>query len=240
MNTTDYWISVFYQIVGQVLYYPHPIHPTMVHLPIGLVFGAFLFLLVSLVFRKPNLAQAARMMVALAFISWFFTVFFGLIDWRYRYGGAWLFFFKAKMVLSIVLFSILALLLILRRRLEERRKTFLALYALGFLTVIGLGFFGGQLTYSGETPSAPEIYKPGEWQYQAHCSACHPCGGNVIDTHRPVYHSPLTKNPQTFKVWVRQPASPMPAFTPTMLTDKEIRDLFDYISQVINAEQEKK
>jgi uncharacterized membrane protein len=40
--------------------YTHPLHPTLTHLPIGMVMGAFLFALVALVFRRTSLSRTAR------------------------------------------------------------------------------------------------------------------------------------------------------------------------------------
>ena len=37
--------------------YTHPLHPTLTHLPIGLVLAAFVFGLIAIVFRKPLLFQ---------------------------------------------------------------------------------------------------------------------------------------------------------------------------------------
>jgi uncharacterized membrane protein len=235
LNSFDQWSAFFYLVIGQNLGYLHPIHPTLVHLPIGLIVGAFILYYVSFLTRNTNLARTARIMAILAFIAWFFTVLLGIMDWRYRYGGAWLYFFKAKMILAGVLFVVLLLILALGTSQEERRKTLLVLYSMAFLTVVGLGFFGGQLTYGGETPSAPQAFKPGEWLYRAHCSACHPCGGNVIDTHSPVYKSPLTSTPQIFQSWVRQPAAPMPPFPPSILSDEKTKELYAYVSRVINT-----
>jgi cytochrome c6 len=235
VEAIDLWIAAFYRFLGKGVGYPHPVHPATVHLPIGLVFGAFIFILVALFFRRMTLASAARKMIILAFIFWFITVLFGLMDWRYRYGGAWLFFFKAKMILAGALFIILLLSLILGHRRENRLKALAPLYGLGFLAVVGLGFFGGQLTYSGKTPSAPKAFRQGEWLYRTRCAACHPCGGNVINTHVPIYRSPLTANLKLFQGWVRHPLSPMPPFSPKKLPGSKVKDLYEYITRVINT-----
>ena len=52
-------IEFIYQTLTK-LGYSHPLHPTLTHVPIGLVMGAFLFVLVALIFRRTNLAQSAR------------------------------------------------------------------------------------------------------------------------------------------------------------------------------------
>lgn len=40
--------------------YPHPIHPSKTHIPIGLLVGAFFFAWVAFLFRRPGLARTAR------------------------------------------------------------------------------------------------------------------------------------------------------------------------------------
>ena len=39
--------------------YTHPIHPTEVHMPIGLVVGAFVFAWIAVLFHRPKLATTA-------------------------------------------------------------------------------------------------------------------------------------------------------------------------------------
>jgi len=78
----------FYDFL-QSLGYPHPIHPTEVHMPIGLVVGgAFLFSWLAFYFHRPNLARAARYCAIVAFIWTFPTMFLGFMDWQHFYGGA--------------------------------------------------------------------------------------------------------------------------------------------------------
>ena len=52
-------IEFIYQTVTK-FGYTHPLHPTLTHLPIGMVMGAFLFVLVAFIFSRTNLAQTAR------------------------------------------------------------------------------------------------------------------------------------------------------------------------------------
>jgi len=40
--------------------YPHPIHPSKTHIPIGLLVGAFFFAWVAFLFRRLGLARTAR------------------------------------------------------------------------------------------------------------------------------------------------------------------------------------
>ena len=57
--------------------YVHPIHPPITHLPVGLVIGAFLLGLISLLFRHQMAGRAARYCMIIAFLSIFPTVLLG-------------------------------------------------------------------------------------------------------------------------------------------------------------------
>ncbi len=63
METVLDSVYQFLQSIG----YPHPIHPTEVHMPIGLVVGALILSLVSAIFKREKPAEAARYAVILAF-----------------------------------------------------------------------------------------------------------------------------------------------------------------------------
>jgi len=51
-------IDYIYQTLTEIGY-THPLHPTLTHVPIGLVMGAFFFAIVGLIFKRTNLAQSA-------------------------------------------------------------------------------------------------------------------------------------------------------------------------------------
>ena len=57
-----------YQVLAKIGY-THPLHPTLTHLVMGLVMGAFVFLLIAKFFRRGSLAQTARHCIVLALIS---------------------------------------------------------------------------------------------------------------------------------------------------------------------------
>ena len=66
--------------------YNHPVHPTLTHVPIGMVMGAFIFVLIAVMTRKKNLAQTARHCSVLALIAAVPTALLGLMDWQHFYG----------------------------------------------------------------------------------------------------------------------------------------------------------
>lgn len=109
----------------------------------------------------------------------------------------------------------------------------LPVYFLCLCAVVVLGYFGGQLTYAGRTISGPKAYMGGQKIFSAHCTTCHPSGGNTLAPDKPILHSPLLKNQEFFNMWLRHPASPMPAFPPAKISDAQARDLYDYIQNVL-------
>jgi uncharacterized membrane protein len=234
----DSLINSFYQFL-ESLGYAHPVHATQVHMPIGLVVGAFLFGFTALFFRKQILAGSARHCIILAFIFWFPTVLFGLMDWQHFYGGAWLFPIKMKIPLAGLLFILLIIGIILGFFKESVFKGTLFIYVIAFLNVVALGYFGGNLVYGGMQPTAPKEYKAGEKLFRHQCSACHPHGGNAIMSSMPINGSSDLESFKTFDDFIRHPAlpdgkpGPMPPFSPSRIPDQKAKELYDYIVNVL-------
>ena len=156
--------------------YNHPIHPTLTHVPIGMVMGAFIFVLIAVITRKTNLAQTARHCSVLALIAAVPTALLGLMDWQHFYGGSLLFPIKMKLILAGILIVFLALAVIFGFFGETFSKLVISLYALCLFSVIGLGYFGGELVYGTKTPAAEVAEGPaaeGAMVFQQNCSACH-------------------------------------------------------------------
>ena len=156
--------------------YNHPLHPTLTHVPIGLVIGAFLFTLAAVFFRWEGLFQTARHCVILSAIVLVPTALLGIMDWLHFYGGAMLFPIKMKLVLAGVLLVFLILAIVFGLLGENFTKIFLALNLLCLLTSVGLGFFGGELVYGTKAPEESVAESPatrGAAVFQQNCSACH-------------------------------------------------------------------
>ncbi len=229
----DSWVNYFYQLVSQ-LGYKHPIHPALVHLPIGLVAGAFIFGWLGLLSKKEGLVRSAGHCIILAFLFWFPVVLFGLMDWRHFYQGSWLLPIKIKMVLSGILFILLlSAALFFKFKEEFRSKALLIIYTLGLLIVVLLGFFGAQLVYEEETPRGAKAYAAGEKIFVANCGICHPKGGNLIKPDQPIRNSSKLKDLDTFISWIRHPQAPMPPFPDTQISASQAQELFQYISRVL-------
>ena len=225
-------LNSIYQLLARIGY-THPIHPTEVHMPIGLVVGALIFALTAALFRREKLVITPRHCIILAFIWIFPTILFGVMDWQYFYGGAWLFPIKVKMVTALVLAVLLLAAILLARKYGSTSKKVIPVYFLCFCCVVTLGYFGGQLVYGGKTRPSPEQFKAGEHIYAINCSTCHPHGGNVINARRPVIHSSKLQTLDDFVAWIRSPEPPMPPFPASKISDQEAKELYEYTINVL-------
>jgi uncharacterized membrane protein len=214
--------------------YPHPIHPTEVHMPIGLVVGALIFSLVLTLFRRERLTLTPRHCILLAFIWVFPTMLFGFMDWQHFYGGAWLFPIKVKIIVAPLLTVFLFIAILLGRRYGAGSMKVIPFYFISFCCVVVLGYFGGQLVYGGKTSPSPAGFKAGEKVFSANCSACHPQGANVLVPSKPLRNSHELRDLNTFVQYVRHPISPMPAFSGSRIPDTEVKELYEYIVNVLN------
>ena len=168
-------IEFIYQTLAQ-LGYTHPLHPTLTHVPIGMVIGAFLFALAAAVFRWTGLAQTARHCIILAAIVLLPTALLGIMDWQHFYGGAMLFPIKIKFALAGVLLVFLVLTAIFGFLGKNFTRVILALHLLCLPAAIGLGYFGGELVYATKAHAAGETddsVANGAAIFQQNCSGCH-------------------------------------------------------------------
>lgn len=168
-------IESIYQTLVKIGY-THPLHPALTHVPIGMVIGAFLFALVALLFRSMNLIHTARHCAVLGFIGLLPTAGLGFLDWQHYYGGSMLFPIKAKLVLAGVLLVFLLVAIVIGAARKTYSVSLLALYFLCLLTVVGLGYFGGELVY-GKKPPISEmsagLAAEGAAVFAQNCSVCH-------------------------------------------------------------------
>jgi uncharacterized membrane protein len=235
----DSSISFFYTLINQ-LGYSHPFHPTQVHFPVGLIFGAFVLGAGGKLRRQPMLSRAAWYCMIIGMIWMLPTVITGFMDWRHFYAGALLFPFIMKFILATVLVILLAVGVFIGLRRGTESNAMIAVYALCLLTVAGLGFFGGELVYGEKIASIAvensqlKDYRPGRKLYAANCGGCHANGGNTIKPELPVKHSPKTVDFDTFLAWIRNPRAPMPAYPSRALSDQQAGDIYQYIIQVLN------
>ncbi len=219
--------------------YPHPIHPTEVHMPIGLIVAALIFRIAATLFRRPALAQTAHYCTILAGLFLFPTVLFGFMDWQHFYAGAWLDPIRIKLVLAVVLLVLVFVSVFLVQTKRNGSAGVLTNYAASFLIVVVLGYYGGNLVYGGAKPKAPEAFVAGMDIFNKNCVSCHPKGGNVIVPTLPVLNSASTQNLATFLAFIRDPkrrngsAGAMPSFSSTKVSDQQAGELYNYITRVL-------
>ena len=230
-------VNQFYSFFDSIGFM-HPIHPAMVHMPIGLVVGAVAFVGMALFPRFRSFRASAHHAAVLALIFWFPTVIFGVMDWQRYLGGAMLPIIKIKMTLATVLLVLLVIGVILGQR-KASLHILAPIYALCFACVVVLGYYGGQLVYAGLAPGGPAIYSAGEKVFDNNCTGCHAHGGNVIAPNLPLALAPQLKRYETFEAFIRDPRMPdgsvgaMPPFPPDKIPSDKARQLYDYIVHVI-------
>jgi|WetSurMetagenome_2_1015567.scaffolds.fasta_scaffold00396_23 hypothetical protein len=124
-----------------------PLHSPITHMPIGLVTGALIFFLVAIVFKRKNLVLTARHASILAFIFAFPTIMLGVMDWIHFYHATLFVPIMIKMALAGTALVILAAGIILGSEIKLHTMTMTVLYALAFVVMVGLGYFGSGIIY---------------------------------------------------------------------------------------------
>jgi len=231
-------IEFIYQTLAKIGY-THPLHPPATHLPAGLIIAAFIFALMAWIFNRSNLAQTARHCFILALIMAVPTILLGLLDWQYRFGGAYLFEIKMKLALGGILLLLLLVAVVYAALAGAFTKTVMAIYALCLLTVIGLGYFGGELVYGTKAPGGGEakgLAAEGAQVFSQNCSACHLTDSTAIkigpglkgifkQDKFPV--SGLAVSDENFRQQLKTPFAKMPPFG--QLSDEQVKALLDYL-----------
>ena len=144
-------MDLFFQII-HALTELHPIHPMLVHFPIGLTGGGALFILLALIYKKPALETAAFANIALASLGTLAAGAAGIYDNNINYEGlapnA-----TAKIVLATILLIITAWTALARWRNPDlftsvrARPYYVAAYLVSFALALVLAFLGGVILY---------------------------------------------------------------------------------------------
>jgi uncharacterized membrane protein len=119
-----------------------PLHPVLAHMPIGLIFGALVFLVISAAFAKPALAKTARHCLVLAQAALPFVALLGIMDWQHFYKGSWLFPIKMKIGLAVALTVFLLVAIFFDSGRKDARWQGLAGNLMCAILATALGFFG--------------------------------------------------------------------------------------------------
>lgn len=136
-------IFTFLERIG----FTHPLHPAIVHLPMGMVMGAVTFRLASFLPRLKVLAKTGYHCIILGLFGIPPTVFTGYLDWQQFFAGEWEALIIIKMVLAGVMLILLSAIAILDDPEQPRPDRNTILYLVTMLVAIGLGFSGGELIY---------------------------------------------------------------------------------------------
>jgi mono/diheme cytochrome c family protein len=143
-----------------------------------------------------------------------------------------------KMILASSVLVLLAIGITLGGQTKLFAGWMITIYALAFIAVVGLGWYGARLVYGGfggsSAQAAPAATQPAQGGQQApqtgqagaapsataasvtagqklfadNCSACHPNGTNIIEAKLPVKGSKRLVDLATFKGFIRAPAMP--------------------------------
>jgi uncharacterized membrane protein len=233
-------LEVVYKSLEAIGYY-HPIHPTEVHMPIGLIVGGLGFSLAALIFRRPALAQAARYCFILAFLFMFPTIIFGVMDWQHYYHGFWLHPIKIKLILSGILLALLSGSVFIERKGPGPRPLVVPIYALSFLMVVALGYYGGELVLGGRGTNIPPKLGQAGSIFKGHCAMCHPNALTVTKPRIPLRNTPQLASFEAFVNQIRNPRlpdgspghmSPIPRQT---LSDEQAWELYQFIVHVAGS-----
>ena len=208
-------------------------------LGISTLIEAFIFALIAWIFNRKKLSQTARHCLSLALIMAVPTILLGLMDWQYRFGGAWIFEIKMKFILAGILLLLLIIAVVYAAMTGTFTKTVVAIYAICLLTVIGLGYFGGELVYGTKTPAVAEatgLVAEGAQIFKQNCSACHHTNdtatkvgpglmGVFKQTKFPI--SGQLVSDDNFRQILKTPYSKMPPFG--HLSAEQVDALLDYL-----------
>lgn len=140
-------IESFYNLLA-MFGFTHPIHPIVVHVPMGMVIGAVAFSLASYVWTNKHFEQSAYHCILLALISIIPVYIAGLLDWQHVFSGDWSKWIVIKMILGAVLTVVLAFAVQQKLQGASKNKLF-AIYLLSLAICGGLGYSGGELLYGG-------------------------------------------------------------------------------------------
>ncbi len=141
----------YYEITTRLMVKYHA-HPIAVHIPNGVLPVAFLFLILSIIFRSKGLEIAAFYNLVIVVLAMPKVVFSGYNDWKHRFGGNMTNVFMTKIVCGCTVFGLGAILVIWRAINPEiifSTTGFRWIYMLIYMLILGAatvaGFLGGKL-----------------------------------------------------------------------------------------------
>ncbi len=127
--------------------FTHPVHPAILHVPMGMVMGAVTFRIASFIPRLKMLAKTGYHCIILGILGAFPTIFTGYLDWQHSFSGEWLPLIIVKMVLAGLFLVLLCAIAIMDKPDQPKPDKVTIMYLVALLVAIGLGFSGGELIY---------------------------------------------------------------------------------------------
>ena len=140
-------IESLYNFLG-MLGFHHPLHPIIVHLPMGLVVGSVAFSLADMKWPDKNYATSAYHCILLSLIAVIPVYIAGLLDWQQWFGGDVNKWIIIKMILGVLLTIMLFVTVQQKKKGAPQKKLFI-FYLISLAICGGLGFSGGELLYGG-------------------------------------------------------------------------------------------
>ncbi|MEI6874142.1 MAG: cytochrome c [Spirochaetota bacterium] len=232
--------------------FDEPLHAPITHVPIGLVVGALIFFVVALIFNKKQLIPTARHAAILAFVFAFPTILLGVFDWMHFYRGILMPAIAIKIGFATVVLVVLGAAIILGGEVKLHSRWLTVLYAIAFVAVMGLGYFGSGIirgraitmapattekTISASGQAVSPEYKRGQAIFTSNCISCHGNGANAIVASLPIKGSSKLASLEKFAGFVRKPTMPdgsageMPTFTASQVTEAQMADLYAYVTK---------
>jgi len=174
-------IESIYRISGKIGY-THPLHPAATHILVGAVICGFVFGLLAWITRRESFAVTAYYLMVTAIIALPIVALLGFMDWQHFYNGAWLKPIKMKIGLAGLLLLLLFFAIFRGDTAAKRGAMVVPFYFLGLMTVIAIGYFGGELVYGSKANKSDQMDRisesrpfavQGEKLFEQKCILCH-------------------------------------------------------------------
>ncbi|MCG6929850.1 MAG: hypothetical protein LJE64_04775 [Desulfofustis sp.] len=140
-------IESLYNFLG-LLGFHHPLHPIVVHVPMGMVVGSVAFSLADLKWPEKNFAQTAYHCILFALIAVIPVYIAGLLDWQQWFGGDINKWIIIKLILGVVL-TVMLFITVRQKQSGAPQKKMMLFYLVNLAICGGLGFSGGELLFGG-------------------------------------------------------------------------------------------
>jgi len=138
--------AFIYSILAKIGY-THPLHPALVHFPIGMAMGASAFMLLVIFLKKSDLAQAAYYSHIFGLVTLLPTLLVGYMDWQHFYNGDPVPIIIIKIILGFILMALFIYGILLGHKGVSDERKYLIISLSCFAVTIMIRFFGGELQY---------------------------------------------------------------------------------------------